>query len=95
MSFSLNKNIVFIDSMLFMNSSLDKLVKNLNDFKYLSSVFNEEQLELVKQKGIYPYEYMNSFKRLKENNLPDKDDFLNHLKDCGITDEEYSRACNI
>ena len=95
MSFSLNKNIVFIDSMLFMNSSLDKLVKNLNDFKYLSSVFNEEQLELVKQKGIYPYEYMNSFKRLKENNLPDKDDFLNPLKDCGITDEEYSRACNI
>ena len=34
MSFTWNKNI--IDSMLFMNSSLDKLVKNLNDFKYLS-----------------------------------------------------------
>ena len=32
MSFSLGKNIIFIDSMLFMNSSLDKLVKNLNDF---------------------------------------------------------------
>ena len=30
MSFTLNKNIIFIDSMLFMNSSLDKLVKNLN-----------------------------------------------------------------
>ena len=29
MSFSLNKNIVFIDSMLLMNSSLDKLVQNL------------------------------------------------------------------
>ena len=35
MSFSLNKNIVYIDSMMFMNSSLDKLVKNLNDLKYL------------------------------------------------------------
>ena len=34
MSFTLNKNIIFIDSMLFMNSSLDKLVGNLNDFKY-------------------------------------------------------------
>ena len=33
MSFTLGKSIVFIDSMLFMNSSLDKLVKNLNDFK--------------------------------------------------------------
>ena len=71
MSFSRNKNIIFTDSMLFMNSSLDNLVKNLNYFKYLSSVFNEEQLELVKQKGIYPYEYMNSFKRFKENKLPD------------------------
>ena len=37
MSFTLNKNIVFIDSMLFLNSSLDKLVKNLNNFKHLNN----------------------------------------------------------
>ena len=79
MIFSLNKNIVFIDSMLFMNSSLDKLVKNLNDFKYLSDVFKEEELKLMKQKGIYPYEYMNSFKNFEEDKLPDKDCFLNSL----------------
>ena len=84
MSFSLGKNIVFIDPMLFVNSLLDKLVKNLNDFRYLSSVFSEEQLELVKKKLIYPYEYMNSFKRFKEDKLPDKDCFFNSLKDCGI-----------
>ena len=42
MSFTLNRNIVFIDSMLFMNSSLDKLGKNLNDFKYLIGVFKGE-----------------------------------------------------
>ena len=38
MAFFLNKNLVFIDSMQFMNSSLDKLVKNLsgNDYKYLT-----------------------------------------------------------
>ena len=37
MAFFLNKNLVFIDSMQFVNSSLDKLVKNLSneDFKYL------------------------------------------------------------
>ena len=42
MSFTLNNNIVFIGSMLFMKSSLDKLVKNLSDkdFKYLSEVSN-------------------------------------------------------
>ena len=38
MAFTLNRDIIFIDSMLFMNSSIHKLVKNLNDsdFKYLS-----------------------------------------------------------
>ena len=76
MSFTLNKNIIFIDSMLFMNSSLDKSVGNLNDFEYLNKVFKEKKIELVKQKGIYPYEYMNSFKRFKEDRLPNKDCFL-------------------
>ena len=95
MSFTLNKNIIFIDTMLFMNSSLDKLVKNLNDFKYLSKVFKGEEFELVKKKGIYPYEYMNIFKRFKENCLPDKDCFFNSLKDCCISDEEYCKAIDI
>ena len=75
-SFTLNKNIIFIDSRFFMNSSLDKLVKNLNDFKYLSSDFKGKELELVKQKGVCSYEYMNSFRRFKEDCLPEKDRFL-------------------
>ena len=55
--FFLNKNLVFIDSMQFMNSSLDKLVKNLanNDFKYLTETFGFKNLELLKQKGVYLY----------------------------------------
>ena len=77
-----------------MNSSLDKLVKNLNDFKYLSEVFSGEKLDLVKKKGIYPYEYMDSFKRFKEDCLPDID-FFNSLKYCSITDVDYQRACNV
>ena len=52
--------------MQFMNSSLDKLVKNLSgeDFKHLVEKFGSKYLELLKQKGAYPYEYINSFKRL-------------------------------
>ena len=62
----LGRDLVFIDSMQFMNSSLDKLVKNLvdKDFKYLVKEFGSENLKTLKQKGAYPYEYMNSFKRL-------------------------------
>ena len=59
---------MFIDSMEFMNFSLDKLVKNLldEDFKYLVGEFGFENLGLLKQKGVYPYEYMNSFERYSE-----------------------------
>ena len=70
MAFTINRNLAFIDSMQFMNSSLDLLVKNLsdNDFKYLSEEFSGEFLKLVKQKGVYPYEYMDSFKKFSEIN---------------------------
>ena len=47
-----------------MNSSLDKLNKNLSDedFKYLVEEFDSKHLKMLKQKGDYPYEYMNNFK---------------------------------
>ena len=58
MAFTINRNLVFIDSMQFMNSSLDSIVQNLmdEDFKYLSGEFTGKYLELVKEKGVYPYE---------------------------------------
>ena len=64
--------IVFVDSIQFMNSSLDKLVKNLSgeDFKYLVEGFGPENLEPLKQKGDYPYEYMNSFERINNKKFP-------------------------
>ena len=54
-----------------MNCSLDKLIKNLSDedFKYLSGEFCDEQLKLVKEKGIYPYDHINSFKRFKGGSI--------------------------
>ena len=89
MAFFLNKNLVFIDSMQFMNSSLDKLVKNLSDedFKYLVEEFGSENLELLKQKGDYPYEYMNSFERFNEEKLPARKYFYSSTKDGKIGDD--------
>ena len=73
MTFIPSKNLVFIDSTQFMNSSLEKLVKNLsdNDFKYLTEEFGSKNLELLKQKDAYPYEYMDNFKEFSEVKLPD------------------------
>ena len=78
----LGKNLVFIDSMQFMSSSLDKLVKNLSDkdFKYLVEEFGSRNLEILKQKGAYPYEYMNSFERFNEDKLPAKKYFFSSTK---------------
>ena len=54
-----------------MSFSLDKLVKNLSDddFKYLTKEFGSENFGLLKQKGAYPYEYMNSFERFNEKKI--------------------------
>ena len=68
--FFLNKNLVFIDSMQFMNSSLDKLVKNLSDedFKYLVEEFGSENLVILKQKRAYSSKYMIILKDLMKIN---------------------------
>ena len=83
MAFILNKNSVFIDSMQLMNSSLEKLVKNLSDnyLKYLIKEFSSKYSELLKQKDAYPYEYIDSFKKFSEEQLPDKKFFYGSVKD--------------
>ena len=66
-----------------MNSSLDTFFKNLPDnyFKYLSQEFTGKQLKLVKQKGVYPFEYKNCFETFSENKPPNRCEFYSYLKD--------------
>ena len=63
MSFTITNKLRFIDSFQFLSSLLGSLNKNLNkdDFKYLSQEFVKYKLDLFKQKGFYPYEYMTDF----------------------------------
>ena len=65
-----------------MNSSLDKFVKNLSDedFKYLVEEFGCKNLELLKQKDAYPYEYTNSFERFNEEKIPARKYFFSSIK---------------
>ena len=53
MTFIINKNLIFIDSMQFMNSSLEKPGKNVSDddFKYLTQEFGSKHLEFLKPKS--------------------------------------------
>ena len=92
-AFTVNKNLVFIDSAQFMNA----LVKNLsdNDFNYLSQEVSGDFLEFVKQKGVYPYEYMDSFKKFSENKLPDRCKFYSSLKDECISKKDYLHTVTV
>ena len=80
-----------------MNSSLDSLLENLsdNDFKYVYEEFSDDLLKLVKQKGVYPYEYINSFEKFPENEFPDRCKFFSSLKDVCISEKDYLKANNI
>ena len=97
MAFVVNKNLVFIDSIQFMNSSLDVSVKNFfdNDFIYLSQEFCGKLLELVIQKDVYPYEYMNSFKKFFDDRLPYKYVFYSSLRGECISENNSVHAINV
>ena len=65
---------VFIDSVYFLNNSLDNLVKNIenNPFHHLRQEFNANVLDLHKKKGFFPYDYWDNFEKFKKV-LPSKD----------------------
>ena len=83
----------FIDSFKFMSTSLDSLVNNLPDdaFNNLER-YTDDKLSLVKRKGVYPYEYMDSLERLDETKLPPKEAFYSKLTGEGISNEDYEHA---
>ena len=53
---------------------------------------NPNKFALLLRKGIYPYEYMESSNRFKEELLPDKESFYSELNEKHITDEDYAHA---
>ena len=72
----------FIDSIKFMSSSLDSLVNNLARGGHKFWGFencNCRQRELLIRKGIYPYEYMDSWNKFKETSLPSIEKFYSNL----------------
>ena len=80
----------FIDSFHFMGSSVDKLVSTLpkDDLIYTSKVFKGKRLNLMSQKGVYPYDFMDSFEKFNQMELPTKDHLYSILNDQYITDDE-------
>ena len=89
----------FIDSFKFMSSSLDslvnKLVKGGHEFWEFEK-YTSEQRELLIRKGVYPYEYMDSWEKFEEP-LPKIDEFYSKLNMSGISRGDYKhgiKVCN-
>ena len=94
MAFMLGNHLNFIDSFQFMSSSLDKLVSNLpkEAFEYTSEEFIGNKLGPMSQKGVYPYDFMDSFKKFDQTELPTREQFYSILNNQHITNGEYDHA---
>ena len=90
-------DIVFKDSLKFMSSSLGALVNNLpkDAFKNLIKYFTPKQAEILKQKGFYPYEYMDSEEKFNDTKLPPREAFYSKLSGRGIKEKDYNHAWNV
>ena len=97
MAFMLGNHLVFLDSFQFMSSSLNNLVNNLPDeaFKYTKQEFKNEKFNLMKQKGVYPYDHMDNFEKFKQTELPTKEEFYSILNNEHVTDKDYQHAQNV
>lgn len=73
-----------------MSASPEKLVKGCNSFDLTDKEFGDKAY-LMKQKGVYPYEYMDSFSKFKEQ-LPPIENFYSKLNDESVTAEDYKHA---
>ncbi|XP_025828836.1 uncharacterized protein LOC112904019 [Agrilus planipennis] len=90
--------LVFIDSFRFLPDSLDNLVKILSHDKltHTSQFFPIiEQFDLVKRKGVFCYDYVNSWASLENTSLPPIEDFYSKLKDENVSNEDYAHALKV
>ena len=74
---SANQEIHFLDSFRFIACALGTLVDNLDkeNCKNLQKFYKGEKFELLKRKGVYPYDYVDLLERLSDNKLPSKEEF--------------------
>ena len=99
------------DSCRFMQDSLSNLVDNLSEFKIkeidndvlIKRFYNTYQLskndiskfKLLLRKGVYPYEYIDSWKRFNETELSSKDEFYSKLNPEDISADDHAHAINV
>lgn len=85
----------FLDSYRFMNESLDKLSSYLDTSQKIitrSHCNDDNEFQLLQRKGIFPYDYLDNWAKLKETKLPPKEYFYNRIQASHISNEDYEHA---
>lgn len=98
MTDSENIAVRFVDSFSFLPSSLDKLSNTLADkqFKHLNQICkNKSEFNLLRRKGVYPYDYMTTWSAYDETKLPPQELFFNKLNNSSLSIDDYKHAKNI
>ena len=90
-----NGDIRFIDSFKFLQTSLANLVSNQPaDFKNTKAII-KDNVPLLNQKGVYPYDYVSSINKFSETQLPPKSEFYSKLNNEDISEEDYQHPLNV
>ena len=83
-----DNNLVFRDSFMFFTSSLESLVQSLRktdetQFKHLESLMSTRypasDFKLLLRKGVFLYEYLDSFDKYDDYELPLREEFFSTL----------------
>ncbi|XP_034246763.1 uncharacterized protein LOC117648370 [Thrips palmi] len=96
------KCLTFLDSLSFLNSSLDTLAKGLSssELRYLHQHFKDDpmreiKIQLLSKKGFFPYSFLDSSERLSLKTLPPRSEFFNDLTQEELSPEDYEHACQV
>ena len=76
------------------NIDKDCISPNYDKLKYTSQIFKDKKLDLMARKGVYPYDYMDSFEKFNSP-LPTKEDFYSILNNKDISKEDYQHVKNV
>merc|ERR1711911_488777 len=87
----MNINVIPNNMEKYMSFMLGNHLVFLDSFQFMSSSLDN----LMSKKGVYPYDYMDSFDKFDETQLPHKENFYSLLNDKHITDKQYEHAKSV
>ena len=71
------------------------ILRQFKPYVKLSQRKKSKGLELLKRKGVYPYEHFTSYEALKKGSFPPKDAFYSRLNEAHISDEDYKHGQDV